>query len=152
MEHFSLTQEEIARRVGRSRTAVTNTLRLLQLPQSIQQALLSGELSMGHARALIPLPRDLQLSLAQQIVARGLSVREIERRVRRMHTSPGPALANVSPWKDPNLKAAEEKLEKHWKTRVEIQHRGRGGQIRLHFHSPEELDRLYAELLAEPST
>ncbi len=147
MEHFSLTQEEIARRVGRSRTAVTNTLRLLQLPQSIQQALLSGELSMGHARALIPLRRDLQLSLAQQIVARGLSVREIEQRAKRSRTTSAPGFAKVSPWKDPNLKAAEERLEKRWKTRVQIQRRGRDGQIRLHFHSAEELDRLYGELL-----
>ena len=151
MENFSLNQEEIARRVGRSRAAVTNTLRLLQLPQTVQQYLLTGELSMGHARALIPLSPALQLSLAQQIASRGLSVREIERQVKRMRARPDTAPHKPLAWRDPNLHAAEEKLEKRWKTRVQINRRGSAGQIRLHFHNEEELDRLYSELIADPS-
>ena len=152
MENFSLNQEEIGRRVGRSRAAVTNTLRLLQLPQAVQQYLLTGELSMGHARALIPLSSALQLSLAQQIASRGLSVREIERQVKRMRARPNTAPHKPLAWRDPNLRAAEEKLEKRWKTRVQIHRRGSAGQIRLHFHNEEELDRLYSELIAEAST
>ncbi|MFQ5929601.1 MAG: ParB/RepB/Spo0J family partition protein, partial [Acidobacteriota bacterium] len=144
VEQFSLTQEEIARRVGRSRTAVTNTLRLLRLPRVIQERVLNAEISMGHARALLPLCREEQIPLAQQIVARGLSVREVERRVQRCQnpSKPRPVL------KDVNVRAAEQKLEERWKTRVEIRGRGTRGQIVLHFHSSEELGRLYETLLS----
>lgn len=148
IEHFKLTQEEIARRVGRSRSAITNTLRLLQLPKAVQQALLSGELSMGHARALIPLSHEAQLALTREIVAKGLSVREVEHRVRRLHSLP--TAPPPSPHKDPNVWSAEQKLEERWKTRVQIHRRRQSGQIRLYFHSEEELDRLYGELLAPP--
>lgn len=145
VESFGLTQEEIARRVGRSRTAVTNTLRLLRLPKPIQQSLLNGQISMGHARALLPLSGQQQLELARQIAARGLSVREVERRVQRLISSQLPSANRRS--KDPHLRAAEERLEQRWKTRVEIQRRGSAGHILLHFHSDEELERLYEELL-----
>ncbi|MDA2936900.1 ParB/RepB/Spo0J family partition protein [Acidobacteria bacterium AH-259-A15] len=146
VEQFSLTQEEIARRVGRSRTAITNTLRLLRLPRAIQERVLNGEISMGHARALLPLPTQEQIPLAQQIVARGLSVREVERRVQRYQnpSKPRPVL------KDAHVRAAEQKLEERWKTRVEIRGHGTRGQIVLHFHSSEELDRLYEILLSCP--
>ncbi|MDA2924861.1 ParB/RepB/Spo0J family partition protein [Acidobacteria bacterium AH-259-L09] len=146
VEQFSLTQEEIARRVGRSRTAITNTLRLLRLPRAIQERVLNGEISMGHARALLPLPTPEQIPLAQQIVARGLSVREVERRVQRYQnpSKPRPVL------KDANVRAAEQKLEEHWKTHVEIRGHGTRGQIVLHFHSSEELDRLHETLLSCP--
>ncbi len=143
IEEFGLTQEEVARQVGKSRTAVTNTLRLLQLPRSLQQALLAGELSMGHARALLPLPHTQQLELAAQIASRGLSVREVERRVQQSVASPTPHRSR----KDPHLEAAEQRLEQRWKTRVEIRRRHSRGQILFHFHSEDELDRLYSELV-----
>ena len=135
--------EEIAQRVGRSRTAVTNSLRLLRLPSFIQEKVLNEEMSMGHARALIPLSRKDQLHLAEQIVARGLSVREAERRAKLCLDPPKPRTPAA---KDPNIRAAEEKLEERWKTRVEIRRRGRQGQIILHFHSPDDLERLYQDL------
>ena len=141
-DQFALTHDEIARRVGRSRTAVTNSLRLLRLPRSIQEAVMSRKLSMGHARALIPLPREDQLHLAQQVIARGLSVRETERRVQLRLDPPQPR----TPTKDPNIRDAEQKLEERWKTRVEIRRRGRRGQIVLHFNSPDDLERLYQDL------
>lgn len=147
VEQFSLNQEEVAKRVGRSRTAVTNTLRLLRLPKPIQQQLLSGEISMGHARALLPLAKDEQLELARQIATRGLSVREVERRVQRLTQTVDRATVGRPPSKDANLRAAEHKLEERWKTRVEIRRRGPGGQIVLYFHSEEELERLYEDLL-----
>ncbi len=143
MEQFQLTQEEISRRVGRSRTAVTNTLRLLRLPRSIQEAVIDQQLSMGHARALIPLAADQQTALAQQIIQQGLSVREVEWRVKRLQTPPQTQPAP----KDANLQAAERRLEERWKTRVEIRQRGAKGQVILYFHSAEELDRLYEGLL-----
>ncbi|MCH8321383.1 MAG: ParB/RepB/Spo0J family partition protein [Acidobacteria bacterium] len=141
-DQFALTHEEIAQRVGRSRTAVTNSLRLLRLPRSIQEAVMNGEMSMGHARALIPLPRKDQLHLAQQVISCGLSVRETERRAQLRLDPPQPR----TPTKDPNIREAEQKLEERWKTRVEIRCRGQRGQILLHFNSPDDLERLYQDL------
>lgn len=145
-EQFGLTQEEIASRVGRSRVAVTNTLRLLQLPKSIQDLVIDDQLSMGHARALIPLPPREQLDLARAVIAAGLSVRDTERRAQRLLKS---ASAPTPPRvKDPNLRAAEDRLERSWRTRVEIRRRGAVGTIVLHFHSPEELDRIFEALIS----
>ena len=141
-EQFALTHEEIAKRVGRSRAAITNSLRLLRLPRLIQEKVMNEEISMGHARALIPLFRKDQLHLAEQIIARGLSVRETERRARLCLDPPK---TRTSP-KDPNIQAAEQKLEERWKTRVEIKRRGKRGKIILHFHSPDDLERLYQDL------
>ncbi len=143
-EQFTLTHDEIARRVGRSRTAVTNSMRLLRLPSSIQEAVMNGALSMGHARSLIPLPRKEQLLLAQQIVTRGLSVREAERRAQRYLSPP----QSRAPIKDVNIRAAEQKLEDRWKRRIEMRCRGQRGQIILYFDSPDDLERLYQDLWA----
>ncbi len=141
-DQFALTHEEIAQRVGRSRTAITNSLRLLRLPRLIQEKVMSEEMSMGHARALIPLSRKDQLHLAEQIITRGLSVRQTEQRAQLCLDPPKPRTTT----KDPNIRAAEQKLEERWKTRVEIRRRGQRGQIILHFHSPDDLERLYQDL------
>ncbi len=141
-DQFGLTHEEIAQRVGRSRAAVTNSLRLLRLPSFIQEKVMNEEMSMGHARALIPLSRRDQLRLAEQVIARDLSVRQTERRAQLCLNPPKPR----TPTTDPNIQAAEQKLEERWKTRVEIRRRGQRGQIILHFHSPDDLERLYQDL------
>ena len=146
-DQFGLTQEQIAQRVGRSRSAITNTLRLLQLPSSIQEDVIHGKLSMGHARALIPLLQKEQLLLAQQIIESGLSVRDTERRVQRLQKPPKPAALG----KDPDILAAERQLEERWKIRAEIQLREGKGRIALYFHSQEELDHLYQALMSCPS-
>lgn len=143
---FGLTQQQIAGRVGRSRVAVANTLRLLQLPQVVQSMVVSEQLSMGHARALIPLPESDQLRLARLIAEKGLSVRQTEARVRRLLALPESAKKVVLP-RDPNLKDAERRLEQRFQTKIEIRSRGASGQILLHYHSQEELDRLFEELL-----
>ncbi len=143
-DQFGLTQEQVAQRVGRSRTAVTNALRLLQLPSSIQKGVAQGDLSMGHARALIPLPQKQQLLLVRQIIELGLSVRDTERRAQRLQTPPKPPAGG----KDPDVLAAERRLEEHWKTRAEIQLRKGRGRISLYFHSQEELDQLYQALVS----
>lgn len=143
---FGLTQQQIAGRVGRSRVAVANTLRLLQLPQVVQSMVVSEQLSMGHARALIPLPESDQLRLARLIAEKGLSVRQTEARVRRLLALPESAEKVVLP-RDPNLKDAERRLEQRFQTKIEIRSRGASGQILLHYHSQEELDRLFEELL-----
>ncbi len=145
IEQFGLTQEQVAEKVSRSRTAVTNTLRLLQLPKTIQSMVVNGELSMGHARALIPLSNKDQLELSRMVVAKGLSVRETEARVQRLLKTDREKVP-ARRTKDPNLRAAEEKLEEHWQTRVEIRQRGKSGQIVIHYHSSDELDRIYEAL------
>lgn len=147
VEQFGLTQEEVADKVARSRTAVTNTLRLLQLPKAIQEMVINRDLTMGHARALIPLSPGEQLQLARLVAAQGLSVRDTERRAQRLLET-----ARTKPrkqTKDPNLRAAEERLEERWHTRVEIRQHGRKGQIVLHFDTAEELDRLFEELIGD---
>ena len=142
-ERFGLTQDQVAQRVGRSRAAITNMLRLLRLPGLIQEKVINGEITMGHARALLPLPEKVQVQLVQLIAGRGLSVRDVERRVRRLQNPVLPREAG----RDANLAAAEQKLEERLKTRVDIRVRGGKGRITLHFHSAEELQRLYADLL-----
>ena len=144
VEKFHLSQEEVALRVGRSRSAVANTLRLLNLSQEVQQMLLEGAVSMGHARALLSLPERAQRRLARKVVHRGLSVRQTERAVKNfLH----PRTAGTST--DPNQMAAQQRLEERFQTKVEIQKgAGTGGRLVFHFHNDEELERLYDALVA----
>lgn len=141
---FGLTQEEIARRVGRDRSTVANTLRLLRLPRELREMLGSGRLDAGHGRALLALDRtEDQLALGRAAARRGLSVREVERRVAHMRAPRGKSPATR---RDPNTRAAEERLRTALGARVEIARRGKGGQIRVHFDREAELSRLF-ELL-----
>lgn len=144
-DDFSLTQEDIAKKVGKSRVAVANILRLLQLPLSIQQLVTEGRLSMGHARALIPLPKEsLQNQLAREIIKADLSVRQTENKVRKLLEENG---KKPAPTPDPNIIEARQRLEEHWKTKIEITGNNRSGKIIFHYHSAEERDRIYDDLL-----
>ncbi len=146
VEKFQLSQDDVARRVGKSRSAVANILRLLNLSQSVQQMLLKGSVSMGHARALLPLPEKAQQRLAKKVIGQGLSVRQTERAVKHF-LHPGPN--RVDPSTDPNLLAAQQRLEERFQTKVRIQmNRGAAGRLILHFHNSEELQRLYEALVA----
>ncbi|HYH45361.1 MAG TPA: ParB/RepB/Spo0J family partition protein [Thermoanaerobaculia bacterium] len=145
-EKFGLSQEDIATRVGKARTTVTNALRLLRLPDEVQELLREGRLTAGQARPLLGLPsREAQLTLADRAVREGLSARDLE----RLSSEP----AREKPKKKPrpvevHTAAAEEKLTRRLQTRVEIRRRGKGGILHIHFHSEEELMRLY-EVLVE---
>jgi ParB family chromosome partitioning protein len=139
---FHLTQEEIARRVGRERSTIANTLRLLRLPRELRELVSEGRLDAGHARALLALDRaEEQVALGQEAARRGLSVREVERRVALARAPRAPGVR-----KDANTRAAEERLRSSLGTRVEIARRGRGGTLRIAFASESELQRLF-ELL-----
>ena len=143
-DEFRLTQEEIARRVGRDRTTVANTLRLLRLPRELREMVVSGRLDAGHARALLALDRaDDQIALGREAARKGLSVREVERRVALLRA---PRASKAPARKDANTRAAEERLRGALGARVEIARRGRGGQIRVLFAGEAELTRLF-ELL-----
>jgi ParB family chromosome partitioning protein len=144
-EDFRLTQEEIARRVGRERSTVANTLRLLRLPREVRELLAAGRLDAGHGRALLALDRaEDQLALGREAARRGLAVREVERRVALLRA---PRRAGSSHRKDANTRAAEERLRSALGTRVLISRRGRGGQIRVLFTGEAELNRLFELML-----
>jgi ParB family transcriptional regulator, chromosome partitioning protein len=152
IETVGLTQELVAKRVGRDRSYITNYLRLLRLPADLQALVQDGKLSTGHARTLLGLDDTRsQQQLAAKIIAQDLSVRETERLVRaicqaRSETSPSSTKASVS---DPNLKAAETKLRRRFGTKVRIiQNRQTlRGKIEFEFFNNQELDRLYNLLL-----
>jgi ParB family chromosome partitioning protein len=138
-----LSQEEIAARVGRDRTTVANALRLLRLPRPVRDLLDAGRIQAGHGRALLGLADDVEReALAREVAAKGLSVREVERRVAAAARPP-----SAKPVRDPNTRAAEEKLRAALGARVEIRRRGRRGTLQIAFDSEAELNRLYEWLL-----
>jgi ParB family chromosome partitioning protein len=144
-ESFGLSHEEIGSRVGRSRVAITNSLRLLQLPEEVLDLLRSGKLTPGQARPLLALGSGAeQVRVATRAVDAGLSARQLEALVR---PRAGKAVRRERR-RDPNDAAAAEKLTRRLQTRVEIKRRRAGGVVELHFHSEEELMRLYELLLA----
>jgi ParB family transcriptional regulator, chromosome partitioning protein len=143
-DEFHLTQEQVARKVGRDRSTVANTLRLLRLPKEIRELVETRRLDAGHARALLALEHtEEQLALAREAVRRGLSVREVERRVAESRAPRRPKDGR----KDPNTRAAEERLRAALGTRVQIARRGKGGSLRIAFASEAELNRLFEALL-----
>lgn len=148
METYDLTQEQLAERVGKSRSQVANMLRALTAPQVLQDAVLEGKISEGHLRALLPLPLSTAITALGEIIARELSVRDAEALVRKMvHTQRrGRARARILR-ADPDLAAVTNELRAALGTKVEIARRSkRGGQIRIDFYSDEDFERLY-ELL-----
>lgn len=143
-DEFRLTQEDVARKVGRDRSTVANTLRLLRLPAEVKEMIAAGRLDAGHGRALLALERaEDQLSLAREAARRGLSVREVERRV-TLQRAPRRSRPGH---RDPNTRAAEERLRAALGTRVQIVRRGRSGTLRIAFAGEGELQRLYELLL-----
>jgi ParB family chromosome partitioning protein len=147
LSELGITQEEVARRVGKDRSSITNSLRLLRLTREVQSLVEEEKLSMGHARALIPIEQpEVQQALARAILSKGLSVRASELLVRRTLT-PEPEHA---PRKDPesaNVKAAESKLSRRLGTPVRIRGGKRGGVIEIRYSSADELSRLFDVLL-----
>lgn len=139
---FGLTQEEIARRVGKERSTVANLVRLLRLPDSVKRLVASGELSMGHARALLAVEsRARQEQLAELVVRRGLNVRQTE-----LLVSGGAAKKKPEKRKDVFTRDAEDKLTRQFRTKIEIDRRRRGGVIRVHFGDEDELIRIFEQM------
>ena len=160
IEDFDLTQDAVAQKVGKSRSSVANTLRLFQLPPSIQRLVAENELAAGHAKALLGTPdRAFQESLAKRIVAEGLSVRETEEAVRQHgqpddepeaavavpSPDPGPAEAGPKRLRAPGLLELEELLADHLSTRVSVAMASGGGRGRIvvEFSGLEDLERIY---------
>ncbi|TYO97659.1 ParB family chromosome partitioning protein [Geothermobacter ehrlichii] len=148
MESFDLSQEEVARRVGRERSTVANMLRLLKLPGKVRSDVIAGELSMGHARALLGLEDEEDILEARdQVVARKLSVRECEALVKKIKNFGQPSRSKSEPAPvDPELKRLEEELKRALGTQVRILPRGKGGKVEISYFSAEELERILALL------
>ena len=144
-EEFGLTQEEISRRVGKERSTVANFVRLLRLPDPVKKLLASGQLSMGHARAILAVdsPRK-QEQLAERVVKRNLNVRQTE--MLAAESSPK-APADAEKEKDVFTRDAEDRLQRTLRCKVEIDRKRRGGVIHVRFTSEDELIRLVDELM-----
>jgi ParB family chromosome partitioning protein len=145
IEDFGLTHEQVAARVGRSRVAITNTLRLLQLPPAIQKMIQDDTLKGGHARALLGTPdRAFQEQLARRVVSEGLSVRAVEDSV-RAHAGDAKRAPSAAPGqlRPPGLLELEELLGDYLETRVKITVGGKQGKITVDFADLEDLERLY---------
>ncbi|HEY4641007.1 MAG TPA: ParB/RepB/Spo0J family partition protein [Thermoanaerobaculia bacterium] len=144
-EEFGLTQEEISKQVGKERSTVANFLRLLKLPDTVKKLLASGQLSMGHARALLAVesPKK-QEALADRVVKRNLNVRQTE--MLASESSPQ-RVEKKEKEKDVFTRDAEEKLQKTLRTKVEINRKRRGGVIHIRFASEEDLIRLFDDLM-----
>jgi ParB family chromosome partitioning protein len=148
IQDFGLTQQQVGEQVGKSRVAITNTLRLLALPETLKGAIIEGRITEGHARALLQLPdTNSQLAVLEKIEREGWSVRQTEGRIRAlMGGQPsGPVVV-----KSPDLTAAESRLRNALGSKVTLHHGKRGGRIVIEYGSDEEFEGLYERLLKAP--
>jgi ParB family chromosome partitioning protein len=144
IDEFGLTHERAALAVGRSRSAVSNLLRLLDLDEGVRSLLMENKIEMGHARALLPLPGRIQNEVAHQVESRGLSVRETEERVRRLQ---GQAPAKAKNAKvDRDIVALQEELSDQLGASVSIKSSGKGGTLSIRYHSLDQLDGILSLL------
>ena len=146
METYDLTQEQLAERIGKSRSAVANTLRALAAPQVLQDAVQDGKISEGHLRALLPLSLSDAVRALGEILAKGMSVREAEGLARKMVHPTGPRRRSRVSGTDPDLAGVTSELRNALGTKVEITRGRKGGRIAIQFYSDEDFERLY-ELL-----
>lgn len=143
IDECALTQEVVAQKVGKDRVTIANSLRLLKLPDAVQESLRKSELSAGHARALLGLPdRAQQIDLWKTILKNSLSVRQVEKLVQRASKPKSAAKKKVSPTAPYAVREAEDKLRRIFGTQVKINLQGKGGKIEVEFYSDNDLERL----------
>ena len=147
---FAMTHEQIAQRVGRAKSTITNTIRLLDLEASVQEALLDARLSAGHARAIGGLPTEQQARVATSVTDQGFSVRQTEELVRRLR-DPRVTAAPSRRVLDPDLERVEDELRRRLGTKVTLARSRKGGRIIIEFYSDEELGQLYDRLIGGPA-
>src|SRR5215831_517990 len=156
IDSLGLTQDEVARRVGRDRTFITNYLRILKLPTDIQELIEKDRVSFGHARALLGVPDPMtQRRLAQKIVKHNWSVRETERRVKYLHQEQAnSARTAIERSPDPNIRAAETKLRRALSTQVRIVpgRPGTPGRLEIEYYDMNDLDRLFNLIVRNADT
>ena len=140
---FNLTQEELIKRIGKSRVTITNTLRLLNLSEDVQQYIIEGVISEGHGRALLGITDSkVQCELAQNVIDDKLSVRELEILIRKLKTSPTRAKSKTSNETNPYYKDVTYKLENYFGTKVNITNKNNKGKIEIEYYSEEDLQRI----------
>jgi ParB family chromosome partitioning protein len=150
MDEFSFTQEDLATRVGRARSTVANTLRLLELHPAVQDAIAASLITEGHARALGGLPPEVQAPAVTTVIADDLSVRQTEELVRRLR-EPRVERTAVAAAADHDVERVEEDLRRSLGTKVRLTRTRRGGRIVIEYFGDEELTRLYQRLVGGPS-
>jgi len=149
-DDFDLTHDEVAARVGKSRSSVTNSLRLLKLSAAVRKALEDGKISEGHARALLALPLAQQQASALKLIAsRDLNVRQTEELVRQMSQDPAPRKQSKHKKEDPQMADLASRLEGALGTKVDLRKSKQGGQVVIHYYSDEELNAIADRLLGE---
>jgi ParB family chromosome partitioning protein len=153
LHDMKLSHADVARRVGRDRSSISNSLRLLKLPQKIQSLMRDGSVSLGHAKVIMAISdAETQIKVADEVVLSLLSVRETEERVAGLLDRSGRKGRSARPARtaavvDPNVAAAAERLTRALATKVRIARKGKGGRIEIDFYSDDELQRLYEFLL-----
>lgn len=152
MTQFELTQEQLAQSLGKSRPAVANIIRLLQLPQEIQEHVLSDKISMGHARALLSFEQEnMQITVCKKVMEMELSVRQTEKLVQKLLQEPNQKkkkpMAHIAEIED-----LENKLRKMLATQVKVRHKGNKGKIEIEYYSPDDLDRIMSIIEAGLTT
>lgn len=150
MDEFGLTQEEVSKRVGKARSTIGNTVRLLDLPPEIQQAVNEGKLTEGHARPLLSLPTpEMQKEVMGTVIKMELNVRQTEELVRKRLITEKPA-ARPQKRQSPELRSLQDQFRQHLSTKVDVQKNSKGqGTIVIHFYSDEELQAIYETIVRE---
>lgn len=151
MEKFEMTQEQVSARVGKSRPVITNALRLLKLPQEVQELLSIGKLSNGHARALLALEdEELILQIAREIVRKGLSVRQVESLVKRVKQAGKPEKPKATAWDNPYFSEVQLALSESLSRKVLVEGKGEKGRLVIEFYGQEDLKTI-VDLLGQDS-
>jgi ParB family chromosome partitioning protein len=151
VDEFELTHDAIAQRVGRAKSTITNTLRLLDMHPEVQAAIADGRLTAGHARAIGGLPTAQQAHVARTVADQGFSVRQAEELVRRLREPRAVSPTATPRLVDPDLERVEEDLRRRLGTKVTLARSRKGGRIIIEFYSDEELGQLYDRLIGGPA-
>lgn len=147
MDSFDLQQDEVAKRVGKNRTTVTNALRLLRLPDAVKEDLRQGLLSMGHARSLLSLEEDEDMVEAgREVIRKKLSVRDTEKLVKKIKSFGTSKTPPAEKQIDPNLKALEDSLQQQLGARVKLLPKGNGGRLEIGYADQKQLERILEQL------
>lgn len=150
MQEFNYTQEELAKRIGKSRPAIANSIRLLSLPEQVLAHLSSGEITAGQARPLLSIDdRQGQAEIASAIIMKGLSAREVEKLVARSNLDATEKNEDRSVEKDPLMEELQIQMQRGLGTKVRVKIGKKGGTIEIYYYNEEDLERLVARLLPE---
>lgn len=147
IDEFNVTQEEVAQRVGKNRSVIANTIRLLTLPTEIQKALVNGKINYSTARVIVGLPPQERLKFFEQVLKQDLTVRAVEGKARKISVR-----SHVRRAKDPNITALEERLQAALGTKVSVKKSGEAGQIVIEFYSDEDLEALVVKFTNSSQT